>query len=65
MKEGLITYLLDWQVQKDCLNYSSFKIVVNRDQMHTLFSFLGKIEDLRLYPSLRSAPEYVEKGQVL
>ena len=24
-----------------------------RDQMHTLFSFLGKIEDLRLYPSLR------------
>ena len=26
-----------------------------RDQMHTLFSFLGKIEDLRLYPSLRDA----------
>ena len=24
-----------------------------RDQMHTLFSFLGKVEDLRLYPSLR------------
>ena len=29
-----------------------------RDQMHTLFSFLGKIEDLRLYPSLRSAPQF-------
>merc|ERR1712013_596937 len=26
-----------------------------RDQMHTLFSFLGKIEDLRLYPSVRDA----------
>ena len=26
-----------------------------RDQMHTLFSFLGKIEDIRLYPSLRDA----------
>jgi len=26
-----------------------------RDQMHTLFSHLGKIEDLRLYPSMRDA----------
>jgi len=26
-----------------------------RDQMHTLFSLLGKIEDIRLYPSLRDA----------
>lgn len=26
-----------------------------RDQMHTLFSHLGKIEDLRLYPSVRDA----------
>jgi len=26
-----------------------------RDQMHTLFSHLGKIEDIRLYPSLRDA----------
>ena len=33
--------------------------------MHTLFSFLGKIEDLRLYPSLRSAPTFVKQRQVL
>ena len=26
-----------------------------RDQMHTLFSNIGKIEDLRLYPSVRDA----------
>ena len=26
-----------------------------RDQMHTLFSHLGKIEDIRLYPSMRDA----------
>lgn len=26
-----------------------------RDQMHTLFSHIGKIEDIRLYPSLRDA----------
>jgi len=26
-----------------------------RDQMHTLFSHLGKVEDLRLYPSVRDA----------
>ena len=26
-----------------------------RDQMNTLFSFLGKIEDIRLYPSMRDA----------
>ena len=33
--------------------------------MHTLFSFLGKIEDLRLYPSLRLAPTFVKQRQVL
>ena len=26
-----------------------------KDQMVTLFSFLGKIEDLRLYPTMRDA----------
>ena len=31
-----------------------------RDQMHTLFSHLGKIEDLRLYPSVRDASVTVQ-----
>ena len=31
-----------------------------RDQMHTLFSHLGKIEDLRLYPSVRDASVNVQ-----
>ena len=26
-----------------------------RDQMQTLFAFVGRIEDLRLYPSIRDA----------
>lgn len=44
-------------------DYGSTKVVqvtniapqATRDQMHTLFSHLGKIEDLRLYPSMRDA----------
>jgi len=31
-----------------------------RDQMHTLFNNLGKIEDLRLYPSIRDASVQIQ-----
>merc|ERR1712158_102340 len=45
----------DNSVNSKVIQVTNIAPQATRDQMHTLFSFLGKIEDLRLYPSLRDA----------